>query len=217
MELPAIEIITIVLSLVALFITIIGFFASLKFYRDGNELQKKANDAMVRIEEKSLNIEKHVEGQFNKMIDYIFNRDNSLNYNTEEINKQLEKFATDIINFAQTRIANFENSEKQEIKNLLSEIIDTRLNTISKVVDKTKEDAKIAEYVTRKDAANLIQESILEVINNSKKPLSADDISKKVGVEKTDENFRVAISNLVSHGYVSYVYLEGRRVYSPKF
>lgn len=64
----AIDIITIVLSLVALAITIIGFFASLKFYRDGSQMQSQAHDALSKIEEKTSTIQSQVGGMFDKTL-----------------------------------------------------------------------------------------------------------------------------------------------------
>src|SRR6267143_4397524 len=47
------EILSVILSFVALVVTIVGFFASLKFYRDGVTLQRSANDAQTKLEEKT--------------------------------------------------------------------------------------------------------------------------------------------------------------------
>jgi hypothetical protein len=44
-----IEGLAIILSVVSLIITIVGFFASLRFYRDGITLQKSANDALTKL------------------------------------------------------------------------------------------------------------------------------------------------------------------------
>ena len=65
----AVEIITIVLSLVALIVTVIGFFASLKFYRDGVEMQAQAARVLSKIEERASAIQSQVGGMFDKTLD----------------------------------------------------------------------------------------------------------------------------------------------------
>lgn len=68
------DIIAIVLGLVALIVTVIGFFASLKFYRDGSEMQGRARDALAKIEEKAANIQSQVGGMFDKTLDAALGR-----------------------------------------------------------------------------------------------------------------------------------------------
>ncbi|MBE4186992.1 hypothetical protein HJ089_22815 [Vibrio parahaemolyticus] len=50
------DVLAIILSVVALIVTVIGFFASLRFYQDGVVLQKSANDALTKLEEKNKKI-----------------------------------------------------------------------------------------------------------------------------------------------------------------
>lgn len=70
----AVEIITIVLSLVALFVTVIGFFASLKFYRDGTEMQSRTEKVLSTIEERASAIQTQVGGMFDKTLDAALGR-----------------------------------------------------------------------------------------------------------------------------------------------
>ena len=64
-----IDALAMVLAIVSLVITIVGFFASLKFYRDGVALQKSANDALTKLEEKTQFIQTQVGGMFDKTLD----------------------------------------------------------------------------------------------------------------------------------------------------
>lgn len=73
----ALEIITIVLSLVALTITIVGFFASLKFYHHGMEMQGRADRVLAQIEERSSAIQTQVGGIFDKTLDAALARTSS--------------------------------------------------------------------------------------------------------------------------------------------
>lgn len=73
----AIESIAIVLSLVALIVTIIGFFASLQFYRHGMELQGRADQVLAKIEERASAIQTQVGGVFDKTLDAALGRTTS--------------------------------------------------------------------------------------------------------------------------------------------
>lgn len=61
------EVASILLSVVAFLFTVIGFFASLKFYRDSIELQRAANDALTQISERTGNMQ----NQMGKRMDYL--------------------------------------------------------------------------------------------------------------------------------------------------
>jgi len=69
-----VEVISIILALVALIVTIIGFFASLYFYRRGVEAQSGAEQLLTRIEEKSLLIQNQVSELFEKTLDAALSR-----------------------------------------------------------------------------------------------------------------------------------------------
>ena len=68
------ETIAIVLSLVALIVTVIGFFASLKFYRDGVQMQTHAEKVLSKIEERANAIQSQVGGIFDKTLDAALGR-----------------------------------------------------------------------------------------------------------------------------------------------
>lgn len=72
-----IEITTLVLSLVALIVTVIGFFASLKFYQSGVEMNNQSRNVLAKIEEKAASIHTQVDGIFNKTLDAAIGRSNS--------------------------------------------------------------------------------------------------------------------------------------------
>ena len=58
------EFASLVLSLVALAVTVIGFFASLKFYRDGMRMQVQTERVLTKIEERASAIQSQVGGMF---------------------------------------------------------------------------------------------------------------------------------------------------------
>jgi|SoiMethySBSTD1v2_1073268.scaffolds.fasta_scaffold378582_3 hypothetical protein len=74
-HMTAVELLNTILAIVALVITFVGFFASLKFYREGMNLQNKSNDAMARIEEMSRSLSTLIYGMFQQTLDAAFNRE----------------------------------------------------------------------------------------------------------------------------------------------
>jgi len=62
------EAVSIILGLVALAVTIVGFFASLKFYRDGVQMQSHADAVLTKMEERSTAIQTQVGGIFDKTL-----------------------------------------------------------------------------------------------------------------------------------------------------
>lgn len=58
----------------ALIVTIIGFFASLKFYRDGVQMQARADRVLAKIEERASAIQSQVGGMFDKTLDAALGR-----------------------------------------------------------------------------------------------------------------------------------------------
>lgn len=70
-----IELLNTVLAIVALIITVVGFFASLTFYREGMNLQNRSNDALARIEEMSRSLSTLIFGMFQQTLDAALNRE----------------------------------------------------------------------------------------------------------------------------------------------
>jgi len=63
-----IEALGIVLGFVALIVTVIGFFASLKFYRDGVQTQNHVDAVLTKIEERSSATQAQIAGMFDKTL-----------------------------------------------------------------------------------------------------------------------------------------------------
>lgn len=140
MATSAIEVLAIILSVVSLIITTVGFFASLKFYRDGVQLQQLANDALTKLEEKTQFIQAQVGGMFQKTLDAAIAK-NELSVNLEDVNDQLEIAKKQIVDDALKQIdAAGENERKR-----LMEIVNTRIEPIKEKVETTKESAEDAD------------------------------------------------------------------------
>lgn len=66
------EIVAIVLSLTSLLVTTLGFFASVRFYKDGMGLQGRASAALTRIEQKTALLEDRFGGVLDRTLDAVF-------------------------------------------------------------------------------------------------------------------------------------------------
>lgn len=69
-----IDLAAIILAVAAMIITVIGFFASLRFYRDGVELQSKVRELLSRVDEKVASVQSQVGGMFAKTLDAVIGR-----------------------------------------------------------------------------------------------------------------------------------------------
>ena len=88
-----INIIAIILSLVALIVTVIAFFASLFFYHKGMNLQTLANDALIKITEKADSIHSQVGGMFDKTLNALI----GLKGNFKDLDEQVQSAADAIV------------------------------------------------------------------------------------------------------------------------
>lgn len=73
-ELPLLDLLAILISAIAFIVTGVGFFASLKFYRDGVELQTTAQNILSRIDERVDALRTQVGGVFEKTLDAAIGR-----------------------------------------------------------------------------------------------------------------------------------------------
>jgi len=173
----AVDILAIILSTIALIVTIIGFFASLKFYRDGVALQTSANNAFTRIEEKSQTIQTQLSGMFDKTLDAAIGRKDELNEDFEALNVQLESTAAVIVEEAQKEIGNIGHSERQK----LIEVVNQQIELIREKVEETRESAEeAAESPYQFLPQSQFQAKILSELAESGRPLTLDELSNRV-------------------------------------
>ncbi|HBL74605.1 MAG: hypothetical protein A2W90_00200 [Bacteroidetes bacterium GWF2_42_66] len=131
-------IVSLVLGLVALIVTIIGFFASLKFYRDGVALQDSATKALAKIEEKTSTIGQQVTDMSGKMLDAVTNKGEPINKNFDKIYEEIEKVKGIIIDKTK-KLPAINVVEKEK----LEKIISAELETIRGQVTATEEKEEI--------------------------------------------------------------------------
>lgn len=203
-----IEILAIILSIVALLITIIVFFASLKFYRDGVKLQNSANDVLTTLKEKTEAIQKQVGGLFEKTLDAAIGNRFNLDQKFDEINKQLEESSKTIINTYIKQLGDVGNQESDRIKKVVDEqlnLIKKRVETTRKIYeillrpveeldvsDRVKYVFKIASIKTIGDLVRMREEEMLKYRNLGRKAL----LEIKQVLEKLDLYLGMNVNNI---------------------
>ena len=163
----------IVLSVVSLIITTVGFFASLKFYRDGVELQNAANRALTKLEEKTEFIQSQVGGMFDKTLDAAIGKREILADQFEELNEQLESTKKKLI---EESIGQIGAAGEQERKRL-SRIVDNQIALIREKVETTRESA---EEVVQAESLPPLKSTIVSLLQNSPDGLTTHQITESL-------------------------------------
>lgn len=200
--LSVVDILAIVLSVVSLLITTIGFFASLKFYRDGVDLQKSANDALVKIEEKAQSIQTQVGGMFDKTLDAAIAKRNELSINFEELSDELEKVKLQIVEEATKQVGAAGENERARLR----QIVDSKIGAVQEKVETTRESAESVAYL---DARNMsVREKIIALLSLEQRPMSQQEIFYRVGSGSTHHNLARRLRDLVAEGSIEKVLTE---------
>lgn len=133
-----INLVSMVLAVVSLIITVIGFFASLKFYQDGVSLQRSANDALAKIEERAGSIQNQVGGMFEKTLDAAIAAKVPIEQNFATLQHQLEETKRIIVGQALAEIGEASKIERER----LASAIEERLGLVQDQVEITREAAE---------------------------------------------------------------------------
>jgi predicted RNA-binding protein with PIN domain len=165
----------IVLSVVSLIITTVGFFASLKFYRDGVELQNAANRALTKLEEKTEFIQNQVGGMFDKTLDAAIGKKEILSNQFEELTDQLEKTKIKLI---EESIGQIGAAGEQERKRLTG-IVDKQIALIREKVETTRESA---EEMVQSDSpyVGAVTATVLAALAMSPDGLTARELANRI-------------------------------------
>lgn len=195
-----IDILSITLAVVALFVTIIGFFASLKFYREGVKLQDSANKALIQIAEKTQYIESQVGGMFSKILDAAIGKKNQMSEEFERLNEQIDKTAKEIIDNAVKQIGAAGENEREGIRKLVQE----HMQPLREKIDTTRATATslaLSEIgIEKLQALTPRQELILRFIFDYKKPISGYELAKKLEIPIM--GMVSSLVSLKSQGYI---------------
>ena len=175
------NVLAIILSIVSLVVTTIGFFASMKFYRDGVKLQNSANDTLVRIEEKALSIQTQVASMFDKTLDAALGKSEKLDSNFDALNQQLENTAKAIVDNAVKKIGATGDEERKK----LSSIVEKQMEPLRARLEETRESA--VQVVETRLPAKLLsprESMIFGILTTSARPLTLKDIADITGLPR---------------------------------
>lgn len=133
-ETSAVELLAIILSVVALIVTVLGFFASLGFYRHGVNLQKNAESVLAKIEEKVSSIQSQVGGMFDKTLDAAI-------ANKQQVSTEFDAIQDKIAESENTISALSAGTEGQEKFN---RVVEQEMKDLKKLVLSARESATTA-------------------------------------------------------------------------
>lgn len=173
--------ISIVLALVSLVITVIGFFASLAFYRHGIQLSNTANDVLGKVEEKVGSIQTQVGGIFEKTLDAAISGRGQVIENISEVQKQLEEAKANIVRQAIQEIGNVGQRERAR----LSQIVVDQIENVQRRVELAREVAQEDVTVgTPGKAPSLpqVQSVVLRFMARKNTWVTANEISAATGL-----------------------------------
>ncbi|MGA9997805.1 MAG: hypothetical protein WBP93_20485 [Pyrinomonadaceae bacterium] len=193
-----IEVLSIILSIVSLIITTVGFFASLKFYRDGVQLQKLANDALIKLEEKTQTIQSQVSGMFERTLDAAIGGRNELSKNFEELNEQLEKAQARIIEESVKQVGAANEKERAQ----LSQIVDSQLDLIRAKIETTRESAgevTFNEFLLKNPDAD-IGTKITALLSIEGRPMSGSELRDRLSGWARYETLQRRLRELLDKG-----------------
>lgn len=206
------NILAIILSIVALVITVIGFFASLKFYRDGVRLQNTANDALVKLEEKTHSIQSQVGGMFEKTLDAAISKSTQLDTTFDQLNDQLVSTKQNILDATSNELGRLGKEEQnklmavveKQLRSIEEKVMDTKISAESIAIG----DAQI--YLTMSE----LQANIVEVLFNSPEELTSAQLSENINKPLID--IKRSIEKLVRRGTINVRFTKNHRYYSVK-
>ena len=196
------ETIAILLSIVSFVVTVFGFFASLKFYRDGVNLQRTANDLLTKVAEKTETIQSQVGGMFDKTLDAALGKREALNNNFEELETQLSNAKEALLVEMRGQIGQLGEQQQIRIKNTVEE----QIRILKEKVESTRESA---EEITSKHLAPtrhmpILQYNILAALLHGG-PLSEAQLGEQLGYPEASTKiaeFSRRLSWLLNLGYI---------------
>lgn len=156
----------------SLTITIVGFFASLKFYRDGVQLQQSANNALTKLEEKTEFIQTQVGGMFDKTLDAAIGKREILAGQFAELNEQVETTKRKLIEETIGQIGAAGEQERQR----LSKIVDNQMALIREKVETTRESA---EVMVQRESLPPLLDLVLRVLEANPRGLTEPEIAER--------------------------------------
>ncbi|WP_447956121.1 hypothetical protein [Vreelandella sp. EE7] len=174
------DVLAIILSIVALIVTVIGFFASLKFYRDGVELQKAANDALTKVEEKMSGLQSHIVSMFDKTLDAAISPSSEVNKSFDDLDEFLEKVKSDVLKVAKEELGEKENKNASELK----EVLNSQLSALEEKINQTREIAESSNVIVHPSKCSeddVTSEQIFSLLREAGKPLTLMQAHKILG------------------------------------
>lgn len=196
-----VETLAIILSLVSFTVTLIAFFASLKFYRDGVDLQQESQYTMVLVQEKVESIERQVGEMFEKTLNAAIG---SGKRQLEEDVSSLKNSLGSVVEWADDRIGTLQDEQREQ----LEEQVQTLNNRVDKVAQSAKrladEAGASSHYSTESNGS--LEPVVQRILASIDVPQSAREVQRLLDLELAERvmlgSVRRALRNLQYKGLV---------------
>jgi hypothetical protein len=174
------ELFSIILSVVALAITVVGFFASLYFYRHSIDLQADATRLLAKIEERTDSINTQVGGIFEKTLDAALASKAEVRSDFSDVAKELEAAKSSIMATALQEIGDASRAEQDRLR----QILDAQLGPVQERLDATRKTVEAVAF--EREVASLsisdFEERVLAVLHKRGRWATAQEISGRAKI-----------------------------------
>ncbi len=204
------ETIAILLSILAFSITIIGFFASLRFYQNGMKLQDSANETLSKINLKIDSLQSQVTGMFDKTLDAALSRKEEISEDFESIQQKLKDSTDEILKKVTKDIEVLGKDKADEIsKSVRSEFedISKQLKAAREALDQTNIPYKIPTILQQ----SAIARRIISSIQNNLQMSESELLKLREGRESLIIN---RLNRLVRIGLIKCIKTEKETIYA---
>jgi DNA-binding transcriptional ArsR family regulator len=171
-----IDIVSLVLSLVALSVTVIGFFASLYFFKEGVVLQRLASDALVKLEEKTQFIQTQVGGMFERTLDAAISRRELVVDSFAELHEDLERTRKGIVEESIKQIGAASEQERARF----TQIVDEQIEGLRKTVETTQESVESLASDELQIPTSSLMRVVVSLLAKEEGELSATEIAERL-------------------------------------
>lgn len=184
-----VEAVAMILSVVALAVTVLGFFASLRFYRDGTDMQQAAFRALATIEEKANSIQHHVGGMFERTLDAAISKNDELSNQYRDLRQQLEATTTTLLEEATSQI----DAKSQAGRDRIASTIQAEMAKVGAKIDETQEAAEDLTSGTQSSPAITggVQLEVLSALSYAEEPMPLSVIAQRCSLSPGGLSFVV--------------------------
>jgi DNA-binding HxlR family transcriptional regulator len=192
----------ILVSIVSFVVSVLAFFAAVKFYRDGVSLQRASREALTKVAERNESLEEHVGGVFDKTLDATLGRRYELGSNFEELERQLFRSRETMLVEIRNQVSAMGDLPEQRLRRTVEE-------QMSLLKEKIQEARESAEEVADSSLPQREASIILESLNTVNRPLGLFELREEMekrSVRTSTWTLKSILKDLITTNHVDQLY-----------